>query len=68
MPWERGKVTPYYSVVNHNQLWVVPALSGRSLLFACRTWRRSLTYAMCRAAGCSHREAVRMVRSKSTRV
>ena len=68
MTWTRGVPLPQYSALSHNGLWVVPALSGRSLLFACRTWSRAVKYAMCRASGCSHKEAVLMVRSKSTRL
>ncbi len=42
--------------------WGVPVLSGRSLLFVTGRGERALIYALQRATGCSHREAVAMTR------
>jgi hypothetical protein len=66
--WMRGQARTKYAVVAHKRVWVVPALSGRSLLFAAGTWRKSVIYAMCRNTGCAHREAARMARSRGTRL
>lgn len=40
----------------------VPSLTNRSVLFAAASWHKVVVYAMCRTAGCLHKDAMNMAR------
>lgn len=64
IPSARFRVTGSYvsCTRSYKGYWVVPTLSGRSMLFASPRWFKAVAYAILRNGKVKHREACRLVR------